>query len=112
MDVQATAFFCTLTPIVFFRFDLIVIVIFALPVFLPALMIHVPFGFPETVTIFLLLLTHDLTESPFAISVNVNFCVFCPRFNCSFGALTFKTGFSLSPTIFVSFLPQELQVRS
>ena len=58
--VGVTAFFCTVTVIVFLSPLASVIVILALPVLLAALMLHVPVLCPVMVISFLLLLVQDL----------------------------------------------------
>lgn len=57
--VAATAFFCTVTVIVFLSRLASVIVILALPVLLAALILHVPVLLPVIVISFLLLLVQD-----------------------------------------------------
>ena len=58
--VGVTAFFCTVTVIVFLSPLASVIVILALPVLLATLILHVPVLFPVMVISFLLLLVQDL----------------------------------------------------
>lgn len=61
IDLQSTVFLLTVTVTVFFRPEASVIVIFVVPVLVPALIVQVPLLFPVIVTIFLLLDVHDFT---------------------------------------------------
>ena len=89
----------------------VLIVIFAFPVLFPALIVHVPFAFPETDTIFLLLLTQDFTESPLANPDTTNFFVDCFRFNFKEDVFVEIVGFKVDPTTLVSSFPQRAQQR-
>ena len=88
------------------------IVILVFPVLFPALIVHVPFVFPDTLTIFLLLLAQDFTESPFASPDTTNFFVDCLRLSFKEDALVVIVAFNFSPVFLVSFFPQMLQVLS
>lgn len=62
--VVFTAPFCTVTVIFFLNPLFNVTVITALPVFFPAVIVHVPFDFPDTFTTLVLLDFQETIESP------------------------------------------------
>ena len=75
-------------------------VTFAFPAFSPFI---VPLL--VTVTIFLLLVVQDFTESPFARPLTFTFVVDCFTFSFILVAFTLMVGVSLLPTVRVSVLP-------
>lgn len=98
--VVFTAFFCTVTLTTCFLPLASVIVTFAFPAFSPFI---VPLL--VTVTIFLLLVVQDFTESPFARPLTFTFVVDCFTFSFILVAFTLMVGVSLLPTVRVSVLP-------
>ena len=98
--VVFTAFFCTVTLTTCFLPLASVMVTFAFPAFSPFI---VPLL--VTVTIFLLLVVQDFTESPFARPLTFTFVVDCFTFSFILVAFTLMVGVSLLPTVRVSVLP-------
>ena len=109
--VVFTAVFCTFTVTVFFRPLARVIWSFAVPAFF-ALILQVPFSFPFTVKILVLVDFHVFTESPFAKPVIFKPEVDCFTFSFTLEAFTVAVAFKAVPTVFVSFSPQVSQILS
>ena len=100
-EEAATAPFCTLTLIDFFKSLFKVMVIVALPVLLCAVIVQVPFVFPDTFTTFVLLDFHDFTESPFA-NVTRKAVVFCLTCMVKEDCVTEMVFLSFSPLNLIS----------
>ena len=109
--VVFTAVFCTFTVTVFFRPLARVIWSFAVPAFF-AVILQVPFTFPFTVKILVLVDFHVFTESPFARPVTFKPEVDCFTFNFIVVAFTLAVAVKTVPSSFVSFVPQVSQILS